>query len=98
MNEMFKKELDDFLKSECDDYGISYEYSEEDEEIFGGFCYLGVEISRYDNEAYASFRYDMESGKLGIDMYDDNWENIARYDSSVRYFWIYAAPALFPER
>ncbi len=83
----FVEQLTALLDSECEDYGIKYDYELEEN-------HAEVTISLNGLVARISFKY--VDGTLYIDRYEDAWEKIAEYDWTVKYLWMIIAPALWP--
>jgi len=93
MNKQFAKRLEEYLDSECSDYGLSYAWKWcEDTES------CEVIVDRDDTHTKSlSFRYDNERDCLKIEVSEDTFHQTEEYDETVKYFWILVAPALFPE-
>jgi hypothetical protein len=90
MNNKFCNQLNEFLYHECEDYGLSYSWEwNEDMQC------CDVEIERGDHIVCVAFRHNSSLNNLEIKTSEDTWETTNEYDSSVRYFWIMVAPALF---
>jgi hypothetical protein len=91
MNYKFIDRLIEFLDHECEDYGLSYswEWNKDTQ------C-CDVEIKRDDHLFCVAFWYNEDEDALEIELTEGDWYITNEYDSSVRYFWIMVAPALFP--
>lgn len=95
MNDKFVKRLEEYLNSECDDYGLQYEW-EWDEDC----QWCEVTLSRDHNPERIktiNFRYNEEKDDLQIELSEDSFYTTREFDPSVKYFWMLVAPALFPE-
>lgn len=97
MNDKFVKRLEEYLDSECDDYGLSYKW-EWDED----YQWCEVTISReHTNDNHLkilNFRYIEEKDDLEIELSEDSFYTTREFDQTVKYFWMLVAPALFPEQ
>jgi len=93
MNKQFAKRLEEYLDSECSDYGLSYAWKWcEDTES------CEVTVDRDDTHTKSlNFRYDKDDDNLIIELSEDSFDVTREYDETVKYFWILVAPALFPE-
>ena len=85
----FEKALKEFLDNEVSDYGLSYSYSIDFEDI------ASVTVKRYENEIDVNFRFHEKEG-LQIELSEDSWYRVREYDWTVKYFWMLICPALFP--
>ena len=96
--DQFKKELEEFLESEINDYSLAFEIGPIDDDI------IEVTTWRYgDNEKCIHektknstyWRWNKSEKCLEIEMSEDSWEKTYHYDWQVKYFWIMVAPYLF---
>ena len=88
-----KEALIEYLDSECDDYGLTYDYEwSEDCDCFE------VEIGLdYDDtkKCHVNFKYNSDSNDLEIEISEDSYHQTRWYNSSVKYFWMKVASKLF---
>lgn len=92
MNKKAVDRLTEFLDTECDDYGLSYDYKWED-----GYECFEVDIDRDIGEyvSHVRMKYNEDNDVLSIEMGEDCWYETKEYDSSVKYFWMVVSPAVF---
>ena len=94
MNNKFVSRLEEYLNSECEDYGMlfSWKWNEDTE------C-IEVEIKedRSGNIKELNFRYDIEKDDLSIELSEDSFYITREFDWTVKYFWMLVSPTLFPE-
>lgn len=94
MNSNFSNRLEEYLSDECGDYGMSFRWKwDEDNEI----CETTISCKYNENEKIINFRYDEGKDDLLIELHEDSWYVTREFDSSVKYFWMLVAPALFPD-
>ena len=91
MNDKFAKRLNEYLDSECGDYGMSYtwEYNLDNE-------YVEATIKVDERTKEIVFTYDESNDMLSIELSEDCYYETKEYDWTVKYFWILVTPALFP--
>lgn len=89
----FRKRLNEFLNSECDDYDIGYEIEEDMNE--DEFSSVDVKIKRFENEIYINFKYDSMKNDLKLELSDDSYYTVREFDYTVKYFWMLVSPVLF---
>lgn len=95
MNSKFKERLEEYLDSECDDYGLSYKW-----EWCEDMGYCEVEIKRDNRDEYTKqlyFKYNEDKDDLSIELSEDSFYTTREFDSTVKYFWMLIAPAIFPD-
>lgn len=102
MNEEQENLLENFLNSELDDYGLSWEYAERDDDekkyeiriILNGEekCVESFKIDETSN--YRCNKYDALFNEMG----DDYWQEINEYDYCVKYFWMKVAPEIWGDK
>lgn len=95
MNKKFADRLNEFLQSECSDYGLTYtwEYSEDYE------CAVAI-IKNDDSRQLTKevhFKYNEEEDDLLMELCEDCWETTREFDWTVKYFWMFISPELFKE-
>jgi len=59
-----------------------------------------VEIIRDNRKEYTkhlSFKYNENKDDLSIELSEDSFETTREFDSTVKYFWMLIAPAVFPD-
>ena len=91
MNNNFKKRLEEFLDSECEEYGLIYTWKWIDE---CDFCEVELE-NNTDFNFTLFFKYNEENDDLLINTYEDVYEIVREFDWRVKYFWILVSPKLF---
>lgn len=95
MNNKFSKRLEEFLDSECDDYGLQYEWEWDDD---CQWCDVTITKEHDTNKLKTvHFRYDENENDLMIELTEDSFYRVREFDQTVKYFWFLVAPALFPE-
>ena len=87
-------ELKEYLKHECNDYGLSYDY------IYNSdYEYFEVTVKKdYDFrnlETTIHIRYNEEDDSLEIELGEDSWYKTEWFNPSVKYFWMLIGPKLF---
>ena len=94
MNEKFRERLNEYLDSECSDYGMSYtiEFNED-----GNIFEAEIKSDHNDNSKTLTFKYDEEENDLLIELNEDSFYETREFDETVKYFWMLVTPALFPE-
>ena len=93
MNKNFANRLNEYLDSECSDFGLNYDYKWCEDTA----C-CEVEIKR-DNPAISrclNFRYDEKEDDLSIELCEDSFYITREFDDTVKYFWMLVSPSLFP--
>lgn len=88
MEGKFKEELESFLESECDDYGMSFTVE------YNGDTASVVVSSEY-NGRCIDLEFKYENRELLMEMYDGHWETVRWWDWQVKYFWMKVSPVLF---
>ena len=88
MKKNFKKRLNEYLSSECDDYDLSYEL-EWNEDIAA----YEAEITRLSNSVIVNFKF--MHGDLMIELTEDNYVRTREFDQTIKYFWMLICPKLF---
>ena len=83
----FVPKLEEFLDSECDDYGIDYQYELENN-------YASVDLSLH-GEVKTTVYFKHENRQLYINMGEDSWYKVDFFDRTVKYFWVKVAPDLW---
>lgn len=93
MNKEFRERLEEFLNSECDDYGLqySYEYDEENES-----CDVEITSDYNSNSKCLVFNYDEKKDDLTLELVEGSFYKVREFDYTVKYFWLLVAPAMFP--
>lgn len=82
----YKDRLIEFLDSELDDYGMTYEISED--EISEEYEYYSVKVKiRTDNPMW-ELRIRLSKKTIEVDLYEDNWEEVEDFDWTIKYFWM----------
>lgn len=87
--QLFRKELQEFLDSEATDYFMFYT------DIKYHRLEASVTIFRNDRSIDLEFRYS--ENDLQLYMSEDHWETVEYYSYTVKYFWMLVAPVLFPQ-
>jgi hypothetical protein len=93
MNKKFSDRLNEFLETECDDYGISFTW-EENPDINCVVATIRRGIGNF--KVDVNFRYEEKTDTLLIELSEDNYCEVCEYEYSVKYFWMAVAPYLFP--
>ena len=91
MDSKFAKNLEEFLSSECGEYGLSYSWKWDDD-----YAWCEVTIvrdSREDRTVSVPFRF--QNDNLIIEMCEDSWQTVKEYDHTVKYFWMKVSPIVF---
>lgn len=88
-------ELKQFLDSEVNDYGLSYEFESVEFEKDNPVSYATVKIKRFESEISVNFR--SKEGNLQIEFTEDLWYDICEYNHTVKYFWMIICPVLFSD-
>ena len=85
--------LTEYLDSECDDYGLEYDYKWiEDCE----WCEVDIKIEHSKDVVSLHFKYDEEKDDLLIELSEDSFYETREFDYTVKYFWMLISPTLFP--
>ena len=92
MNRKFIIRLEEFLSTECDDFGLSYDYEWNED-----MQRCEVEAIRLKRSKVVNFRYNEREDCLSIELCEDSFCKTREYDNTVKYFWMVICPALFPE-
>ena len=93
MNKQFATRLTEYLDSECDDYGMEYDYKWcEDTKC----CIVEVKSDYGRKSKELNFRYDEKKDNLLIELSEDSFYQTCEYDYTVKYFWMLISPSLFP--
>jgi hypothetical protein len=93
MNSKFQELLYEYLQMECSDYEIFYtwEWNNDLEQ-----CEVNI-LSNGSNEIQTTVNFRQnDKGNLEIETGEDVWKETFWFDTSVKYFWIKVAPAIFP--
>ena len=92
MNNKFTSRLEEYLISECSECDILYEWEWcEDTEC----CVVKLENQYLEDLICINFRYNAENDYLLIELSEDCFYETREFDSTVKYFWMVVAPALF---
>ena len=91
ITKQFADRLTEFLDSECDDFGLSYNWR-----WCGDTQCCVVTVKLYDREVDVNFIYVELTDELEIEFCEDSWYTVEEFGSSVKYFWILISPKLFP--
>lgn len=98
MDNKFAKRLEEYLESECADYGFSYKWRwEPDTEC------VEVEISNelsITNEStkkskLLNFRYNEKDDDLLIELSEDSFYVTREFNETVKYFWMLVSPIFY---
>jgi hypothetical protein len=88
MNREFAQRIEEYLSSECEEYGLEYKWEwNEDTRC----CEATITNSGQSKEL--NFRF--ERRELQIELSEDSFYETAEYNSSVKYFWMLICPVLF---
>lgn len=93
MDKAFILRLTEYLNSECDDYGMNYDYEWSEDE---GCCNVTITTDRNDRSTCLKFRYNEEKDDLEIELSENSYYTTREFDESVKYFWMLVSPSLFP--
>jgi len=91
MESKFSKRIEEYLSSECDDYGLSYTWQWDDDTLT-----VEAEITRGKLSEVVSFMYNEKEDDLLIELSEDCFYVTREYDQTVKYFWMLICPSLFP--
>ena len=91
MNKKFAQRIEEYLSSECCDFGLEYswEWNEDTQN-----CEVTVE--RINEFCNINFRYNEEEDYLTIELSEDSFYRTEEFEPTVKYFWMLISPALFP--
>jgi hypothetical protein len=90
MNSEFEQRIEAYLSSECEEYGLEYEWKwNEDTEC------CEATITYQDKSKELNFRF--ENMELQIELSENSFYETAEYNYSVKYFWMLICPVLFAE-
>jgi len=92
MNDKFTKRLEEYLNSECVDYGLDYTWEWIDD---CNYCEVTITKEYCDNVGIIHLKYDEKNDDLSIELSEDSYETTREFDCSVKYFWMLVAPPLF---
>jgi hypothetical protein len=91
MDSKFAKRLEEYLSSECSDYGLSYSWEWNED----GEC-CDVIITRDENEHKSiRFKYNVKNDDLKIELSEGSYYTTREFDRTVKYFWMLICPVLF---
>ena len=83
------KKLEEFLKSELDDYSyfkweINFEEAEDDDEEYYTVDFR-IADAKLPNK---TLRFKVTTDGIEIDTSEDHWEKVTTWDYHVKYFWM----------
>lgn len=92
MNEKFAKRLEEYLQSECSDYGLKYTWKWDED---CNCCEVIISSENNDNKKYLNFKYIERTDDLEIELSEDSYYITREFDYSVKYFWMLISTTLF---
>ena len=90
MNKNFAKRIEEYLRSECNDYDLEY-YWTWDEDTQN----CEVTVMRNKECCSINFRYNEKDNYLKIELSEDSFYRTEEFEPSVKYFWMLISPHLF---
>lgn len=86
LEEKGRKEVEDFLKGELNDYALKFKDIVCTEEYPDDTFYYSVTIFDYQKEKEVTFKYEDE--ELYVEVTEDICEKVCSYDYTAKYFWM----------
>ncbi len=99
--EDFKNELEEFFENEVNDYSLSFEIGEiDDDEIIEVVTWRYGDSEkdvREDTKNSTYWKWDSINKRLLMEFGEDSdaWEYVCSHDWQVKYFWMMVSPYLF---
>lgn len=101
MRTKFRSALTDFLDSECNNYGMSYEILEDTDDEYIPSVEVEINIDHDERSIIERFawRTDYRSDDcLCLEVGEDNWKYVCEFDWQVKYFWMQVSPKLWGKK
>ncbi len=94
MNNKFTERLEEFLNTECSDFGLDYNWEWIED---CNWCEVTITSENTEYLKILNFRYIESVDDLQIELSEGSFYTTREFDSSVKYFWILVSPSLFPD-
>ena len=82
----YKDRLISLLDSELDDYGMTYDISED--EISEEYEYYSVKVKTITDNPMWEVRIRLSKKTIEVDLYEDSWEEVEDFEWTIKYFWM----------